>query len=455
MTIQSREYQDKIIADTRAELLKHNRVIIQLMVGGGKTALAAMMLGGAAKKGVRSFFNVHRQELIDQTAETFDKVGIKYGIIAAGYAPNPYEPIQICSIQTLANRLDKVQKPKLIIEDECHHSVSKSRKKILDSFPDARIVGLTATPERLDGRGLGEIYQSMVKGPDAEWLIENGYLSDYKLFEPPSVDMSKVKTVKGDYDKEESVKLINNKSITGSAINEYIRLGREKSAVVFAINIQHSKQICADFIAAGVKAAHLDGETPRAERKSTVAAFKRGDIKVLCNVDLFGEGFNLPDLDIVILLRPTQSLGLYIQQCGRALRYSPKKKFAYILDHVGNKSRHGMPSSPFEWSLNAKKRGKKKASEVFPSKTCPKCYYSHKPAPQCPECGHKYEVKASKIEIVEGSLIEADRKKIFIEKKKQQGQAQTYEELVALGKERGYANPKGWAYNILRTRKRR
>lgn len=424
------------------------------MVGGGKTALAADMLGRAAKKGVRSFFNVHRQELIDQTAETFDKVGIKYGIIAAGYAPNPYEPIQLCSVQTLANRLDKVQKPKLIIEDECHHSVSKSRKKILEYYPDARIVGLTATPERLDGRGLGEIYQYMVQGPDAEWLIENGFLSDYKLFMPPPVDMSGVKTVKGDFDKEESAKLINTKSITGSAINEYIRLGRDKSAVVFAINIQHSKQVCADFLAVGVKAAHLDGDTHRNIRKATVAAFKRGEIKVLCNVDLFGEGFNLPDLDIVILLRPTQSLGLYIQQCGRALRFSPNKKFAYILDHVGNCAAHGLPTSAFEWSLDAKKRGKKKVAESFPTKNCPRCFCCHKPAPECPDCGHVYEIKARKVEIIEGALIEADRKKIFIEKKKEQGKAKTYDELVALGRERGYANPKGWAYNILRTRKK-
>jgi len=444
-----------MIAEARG-LLRHNdSVLIQAPTGAGKTALAAHMLGSASSRGRISWFNCHRAELVEQTARTFDKVGIPYGVIAAGWPVNPNMPVQICSIDTLKNRMSRYRAPDLIVWDEAHHTAAAGWKRVMQANPQAKHVGLSATPERLDGKGLDDLFAAMVRGPSVPWLIENGYLSKYRAFAPPAPDMAGVTKRMGDYARGENESVMDKPTITGDAIKHYLKLARGKSAVAFCVSVKHSQHVAEQFRLAGVVAVHLDGTTQPEVRKQTIAAFRRGEIQVLCNVDLFGEGFDLPQLEVSILLRPTQSLSLYLQQVGRCLRPDAGKKQALILDHAGNIARHGLPDDEREWSLEgrAKKAGGKGVDSGPAVRQCPSCYAAHAPAPKCPECGHEYVVQAREPEVVDAELVEVDleaaRKRRVIENRK----CESLAELVAVGEGRGYKRPLFWAAHYHRARK--
>jgi DNA repair protein RadD len=454
VTFQLRPYQDEMIARIRGELRLHNSVLCQAPTGAGKTALAAFMLGSASKRQKRSFFICHRAELVEQTAATFEKVGIEYGVIAAGFPLNPMQPVQICSIDTLKGRINRYQPPDLVVWDECHHTAAAGWKRVKDAYSAAKHVGLSATPERLDGKGLDELFDALVPGPSVKWLIDQGYLSKYRAFSPPGPNMAGVHSRMGDYVRGENEAAMDKPTITGDAIKHYIRYAAGKSAVAFCVSVKHSQHVAASFRAAGIVAAHLDGSMDKTERKRIVQAFRRREIQVLCNVDLFGEGFDLPSLECSILLRPTQSLSLYLQQVGRCLRPDAGKEYALILDHAGNIARHGLPDDDREWSLEGRKKKKSGASESLePMRQCPKCYASHRPTPKCPECGHVYTVIERAPEQVEGDLVEVDldaaRKRRVIENRS----ADSLGQLIEMGEARGYKKPVLWAAHYHKARK--
>jgi superfamily II DNA or RNA helicase len=443
-----------MIQEARQASIEHSGVIIQSPTGSGKTVIGSTIAQSAASKGGGVIFTVHRDFLIDQTAQTFQAVGLdNFGIIAAGVTPNPRPLAQIAAIDTLKNRLDKVAVPKLLIVDEAHHSVAAGWAKVINHFKarGTKVLGLSATPIRLDGRGLGEHYDYMVKGPSVRWLIDNKFLCDYEAYVPSSIDLSGVHTRMGDFVKAEAEEVVDKPTITGDAIREYSAKAPGKRAVVFCISIAHSEHVCAQFNAAGIRAAHIDGTTPKDERKRILAAFRRGEILVLTSVDIFGEGFDLPAVEVAILLRPTQSLSLHLQQIGRALRMLAGKDRALILDHVGNLMRLGLPDSDFDWSLDGKKKRAKKPGEepsVF-VKQCESCYSVFWPPPQCPRCGHVHETQAREIEHVEGELQKITpemRKAISMAKKREVGMAQSLEDLERIGKVRGYKD--GWAEKV-------
>lgn len=442
-----------MINQARLLLREHNSVLVQSPTGSGKTALSAYMVGGAIKKGMRSFFICHRIELIEQTAKTFDLVGIPYGIIAAGISPNPFQPVQICSIDTLKSRVDKIAPPDFCVWDEAHHNIAAGWAKVHDRYSNAKHIGLTATPERLDGKGLKKNFSAMVKGPTVQWLIENGWLSDYKAFAPNKPDLGAVHTTMGDYDKKELALVMDTNTITGDAITHYQRLARDKRAVAFCVNIKHSTNVAAQFRNAGIMAVHIDGTMRRQDRKAAIDAFRAGTIKVICNVNLIGEGFDLPAIESAILLRPTQSLSLYLQYVGRALR--PGKPHAIILDHAGNILRHGLPDDERDWSLEGHNRKKsKKTDEVNVSiRQCPKCFFVHKPEPKCPQCGHIYVSENNLPEVTEGELVEINKDEVRRKRFTEQSYAKTLDQLVALGKARGYKNAYKWAAYIITARK--
>ena len=444
-----RPYQADIIDRLRVALRTHKAVLTVAPCGSGKTALATKMIGTAAAKGRRSFFICHRAELIEQTAATFDKVDLSYGYIAAGYRPNPFAQIQIVSIDTLKNRVGKIQPPDFCVWDESHHIAAKGWSKIRDAYADAHHVGLSATPERLDGLGLGKHFTHIVEGPTVKWLIDNGYLCDYKIFAASHApDLSGVHTKMGDYDKTELETVMDKPTITGDAIFHYRKLSDNKRAVVFCISVKHSIHVTEQFKSVGIAAEHLDGTTPRDERRQIIARFRVGQTKVLCNVGIITEGFDLPGIETVILLRPTASLGLYIQMVGRVLRPVEGKPHALILDHAGNVMRHGLPDDERDWTLEGKKRSKKDKNEVA-VRQCPKCFAVHRPLPVCPSCGFVYEVKGRPdIEVGDGELQELDKDAMRRKRFKEQSKAQTIDELVALAKSRGYKNPHGWSAYI-------
>jgi len=454
MTFKLRDYQTDLINQARQAIAgKHNTVLMVAPTGAGKTALAAYMLGTAATRGNRAWFIVHRRELITQSSRTFEKVGISHGIIAAGFTSDRRALVQIAGIQTLKNRLRDTPPPSLIIWDECHHVASKSWSDVFSAFPDVVHIGLTATPCRMDGRGLSEWFDTMVEGPTTAWLIENKFLSPFKFYAPSSPDLTGIGTVAGDYDNKTLSQEMDRPSLTGDVISHYERLCRGKRAIVFATNIQHSQNVVAQFRAAGYRAEHLDGKTDRVRRDAVLKDFEAGRVSIISNVDLFGEGFDVPAIEAVILLRPTQSTGLYLQQVGRALRTSEGKTHAIILDHAGNGLRHGLPSMVRDWSLDAPARAKRsKPSDALPIKQCMSCYAVHAPAPACPECGHVYAAEARKIEHVEGELVEVSADIVLKQKKREQASAKTIQDLIALGRSRGHKNPEGWAKHVHKAR---
>lgn len=447
-----RPYQEDIIGAARHHMMAGRRtILLQAPTGSGKTMLTAHMLKTAAEKGMPSFFVVHRRELIKQSIRTFDSVGVPHGVVAAGFIDDPRHLVQICSVNTLARRWHKLKKPKLVIWDEAHHCAAAGWSTIHRALPDAFHIGLTATPERLDGTGLGKWFEVMVKGPSVSWLIERGFLAPYKLFAPTNLNMSGVHTRMGDFVKSELSDVMDRPSITGDAVREYKRLASGKRAVVFCVSVEHSKHVVSQFAAAGFNAEHVDGETPTDQRDASIRRFERGETQVLSNVDLFGEGFDLPSLEVSILLRPTQSLGLYLQQVGRSLRPSPGKDHALILDHAGNCARHGLPDEEREWTLEGRPRRERSDKTTNVSvKVCPKCFAAQFPGkPACLYCGTVFELKARTIDRVEGDLEEVDKDTLVRRKRDVERQScSSLDQLIALGKARGYKRPGIWAKHI-------
>lgn len=407
--------------------------------GAGKTMVFVFMANSAAKRGKRTIFLVHRQELITQASESLAKLNVPHGIIAPGY-PLTSDLVQVASVQTLARRLDKIITPDVIICDEAHHATANTWTKIIEYFPDAYVVGLTATPSRLGGQGLGDVFKDLILGPSAKLLIEQGHLAPYKYFAPPiKADLDGIKMKMGDFDSAEIGERMDKPGIIGDCLEHYKRLADGKRTIVYCASRQHSKNTANAFTAAGIPAKHVDGETPREERAQAIEDFKSGKLIVLSNVDLFGEGVDCPSMECVILLRPTASLTLYIQQSMRGMR--PDKinpdKVAIILDHVGNVFRHGLPDEEREWSLQSKTRGKKNKEPSVGIKQCPECFAAHDPGPICPECKYVYPVKSRELEEEDGDLKEI----VAIDKKEKRmavGQCKTIDDLKKIAKERGY-----------------
>lgn len=451
-----RDYQSTMVDEARAHVVaKVKRVLIQAPCGAGKTVIGSAIIRNAYLNGRTVFFLVHREELAKQAARTFRQFGIPHSFIMAQYTMSRTERVFVAMIDTLRNRLDKVPVPGLILVDECHHAASPSWRKVLDYFAErgAVIIGLSATPARLDGRPLNDIFSVMVPGPSVKDLIAWGNLSQYDYYLPPQVaDLSGVRTLAGDYDKKELAERMDKPQVVGDAIEHYKRFLGGKRAIVFAVSIKHSMHVVEQFRAAGVPAEHVDGEMDSKDRSAAIARFEAGETLVLSNCSLFGEGFDIKACEGVILLRATQSLSLHIQMVGRAMRPHESKERAIILDHVGNVKRHGLPDDDHEWSLEGrKKKGRKKKDEEDDGPKvaqCPKCYTAHAPAPVCPKCGHLYEPKGRReMEQVEGALVKITpemRAEIAAQRKAEVGKARTLEDLLRIEKERGYKP--GWAH---------
>lgn len=431
-------------------------ILIQSPTGSGKTALTAHMLGTAASRKQDSWFIVHRRELVKQSVMAFDKSMVRHGVIANSFMPDPIPNVQVASIGTLRNRHAKNRPPKLIVWDECHHLGAKSWEAIFNAYPNSFHIGLTATPIRLDGRGLDKYFDCMVQGPSVAELIEMGFLSDYKLFAPGAPNLQGVHKRMGDYIKSELMRVMDKPTITGSAINEYVKRADGKRAVVFCVSIEHSRHVVEEFNARGIKAEHVDGETDQRERDQAITRFRLGETKILSNVDLFGEGFDLPAIECAILLRPTQSLALYLQQVGRSLRPFKGKEHAIILDHANNAAAHGLPDEDREWTLAGIER-RAQNKDTGPSvKICPSCFAAQLPGlNKCRYCGYAFPPKPRIVDEVEGDLVEVDPEQLRKERRAKQQRAQTLEDLVKLGEERGYKRPRLWAKHVFNSRQRK
>lgn len=461
MALILREDQDSLINEARCALRKYNSVLLQSPTGSGKTVMASFMADSASKKNLHVFFICHRQELVDQTAKTFRKFGLEFGFIAAGWPVNYEAKIQICSIDTLKNRLDKVPYPGLCLWDESHHVAAGGWAKVKGHFCKAKHVGLSATPERLDGKGLSDYFDYMVLGPTVAWLIEKGFLADYTLFSGAKApDMSGVRKQMGDFKKAESEAVMDNSQITGGIIRHWKKNAQGRKTIGFAVSVAHSVHIVEQFKQAGVQAVHLDGKSTKEERKRMARCLAEGGVDIVFNVGLFGEGYDLSaqagtdvTVDSVIDAAPTQSLSAYLQRVGRGLRPKSDGSKGILLDHADNWKRHGLPDDERNWSLEGNKDRKKQSEEAsIATKQCKICYAIHRPAPVCPECGHVYVIAGREVEEVENDMVEVDKDAIKRQERKEQGSAQTLDALIALGVKRGYKNPAKWAGYIYTAR---
>lgn len=441
-----RSYQTKGINDIRQKFDTCRKVCFVAPCGAGKTLAMAYMARAALSRGKRTIFLVHRRELIQQASRTLTEYGIPHGINGA-----TDHLIQIASVQTVVRRLAKIGIPDLVILDECHHATSSTWKKCLEYWANAYVVGLTATPARLNGQGLGDVFEGMVIGPTARELIELGFLTPYKYYAPPQVaDFDGVKITMGDYDGQEIEIRVNKPKVIGDAISHYTKLAPGKQAIAYCASVAHSQNTADAFNAAGITAKHIDGTTPASERDMAIEDFRAGRITVLCNMDLIGEGFDVPTMEVVILLRPTQSLVLFIQQSMRGMRPDKNNPFktAIILDHVGNVFRHGLPDDPREWSLEGVSKRKKSEAGTVGIRTCLNCYLCHSPAPVCPYCGYEYQMTARQLAAEAGELKEYDAKIIELSKRKKRielNMCKTIADLKQYAKENNYAA--GWVWH--------
>ena len=408
--IHLRDYQQKIIDEMRAALARTKQVLLQLSTGGGKTVITAFMVKGAIEKGKTVIFCVHRRELLKQVSNTFIKIGIPHGFIMSGLKFEPDCQCYIASIDTLKNRLDKITPPDLLLFDESHHSTSAGWSKIAD-WASGFIIGMTATPWRLDGKGLKKHFAEMVCGPTMEWLIENKYLSDYKVYAPTMIDLSGVKESLGEFVTEDLEKLLNNNVLFGAVVDNWIKFAQGKRTIAFCPTVKISENLVRQFKDRGIAAAHLDALSGKEERIGQIDEFAAGNVTILSNVGLFTEGFDMSamigrevPIEAVIIYRPTLSLSLHLQMLGRASR--PQDSHAIILDHGGNCLRHGLPDDDYNWSLEDRPKRKKGEEKEPPTKRCPECFHVMSAAcGSCPECGHQFEAKKKPEVILEMTEI--------------------------------------------------
>lgn len=414
MSLILRPYQSQAISDLRLAYRDGARApLLVLPTGGGKTIVMAEILRALEARGRSAMVLVHRRELIAQTTAKLQLAGVQHGIIAAGIQPAA-APIQVASVQTLARRLAQIStSPDLVVIDEAHHATANGWQRALDHWPHALRLGVTATPTRLDGRGLSAVFDRLVFGPSVADLVGTGYLCPAKIYAPPQIaDLTHLRRRAGDYAIDQAADAMDRPTVTGDAIAHYRQIAFGQRAIVFCCNVQHAEHVSAQFCSSGISAATLLGSTDPLRRDATVARFASGELQLLVTVDVVSEGFDIPAAGCAILLRPTQSLGLYLQQVGRVLRPAPGKAAAIVLDHVGNVHRHGFPDDPRDWSLDDRmKRAGKGGGQPAPSvRTCPECYAAFKPAPVCPCCGAACAPTRRELQQVEGQLQELKRK---------------------------------------------
>ncbi len=440
-----RPYQQQSVEDLRAAMRVHRRVLFQSPTASGKSVMIAYMIGESARKGMSSWLVCHRKELLSQLSDTLWEAGVPHGRLAAG-EPETADPVQVATIQTLVRRLDRLPSPDVLAYDEVHHIVSPTGMRLVEHCNGSWLIGLTATPTRLDGRGLGDVFTALVLGPSVADLISEGYLSPYRIFAPDhAIDTSGIHSRGGDWAKDELEVLVDQTSIIGDAVAHYQRCVAPGTCLVYCVSRLHARHVTAVYRDAGINAVYVAGDTPKGEREQAIEGFRTGQPPVIVSVDLFGEGLDVPGLNAVQLLRPTQSLGLFIQQIGRGLRVEPGKKALVILDHVGGCWRHGLPDDAREWTLEGRQRRRGKAEPAGPAlRHCDACFCIYRATlSECPLCGNPYVPKGRSPEEIEGELKEIEAEEHRRYRKSQQGRARTLEELVEVARDQG--KKPGWA----------
>ena len=394
--IKLRDYQERIYNDIKRAFINGSKgVCAVLPCRSGKSYVFAKISQDACKKGSHVLILAHRNSLLNQHKELFEGLELD----------NPN--IRIESVFTEVNHLGENGPVDLIIIDEAHLSGASSYQKVCQYYDCLRIL-FTATPARLDGKPLN-LADTMVTGITAKELIQRGNISDYSYYAPDlEIDFNAIKKTAGDYNNQQLGQAMGTKKIYGDILKYYNMLAKDKQAVAYCVNVQHSQEVCEMFNKEGILARHMDSHTPEKERESILNDFKQGKFKILCNCNLISEGITLPSAEAGLLLRPTLSLTLYIQQAMRCLTPNENKK-AIIIDYVNNIQRHGMPTQDRNWSLETKVKEYNNENEdgTLKIRICPECFSTFETAPICPFCGAEYEI--TPVEILNMREIELKR----------------------------------------------
>jgi superfamily II DNA or RNA helicase len=449
MTPTLRPYQQAAVQQIRQAYQQgHRSVLYVLATGGGKTVIFSHIAEQAAAKGSRICILVHRQELLRQASNSLQALGVRHGLISPRHGMDLSAHVQVASVQTLARRLHKLPSSlfQLLVVDEAHHSNAGTWAKVLDHFQAARVLGVTATPCRTDGRGLGEWYSQMVQGPTAAELTAAGFLAPARVLAPPGPSLVGLGKRMGDFDMTQAGQMLQAGQAMGDCLAHYWRYLDGQTAIAFCCSVAHAEAVARLFASNGVAAASIDGTMDSPTRERLLADLGAGRLKVLTSCALIGEGVDVPSVAGCILLRPTQSVSLHLQMVGRCLRPQPGKR-AVVLDHVGNYQRLGHHLEDREWTLDGRVvRQRDQAPSV---KVCPSCFCAMASAAQaCPECGHEFVPQRRELEHVEGELVELQQ----VERRREQAQAGSLQELIAVGQRRGMKNPAGWARHVHRAR---
>ncbi len=438
----------------------------QAPTGSGKTVTAASIVENAVAKGSIVWFVAHRRELIEQAHLTLHAFGVRSGIIMAGYTYHAHLPVQVCSIDTLRVRTLKndnlviTKPPNLLVVDEAHRSLSKTYLALFDKFPNSFLLGLSATPVRSDGRGLGHAYDEMVQAPSVAELIEAGWLVQPRYFTGATADMKGVGTGSdNDYAKAETEARMNNAVLRGDVVGQWLRHAEGRKTIVFACGVKHSLALRNDFNAVGVPAMHIDGHTLTNERMDLFEEFRLSDKwSVLCNCNIATEGVDVPEVGCISVATPTKIISKWLQMCGRGMRSHPEsgKKDVIIIDHGANIKRHCFLEDPIPWTLGTEGRIRDlmaKAQDKLPRIfECHMCGCEFSGQVRCPECGTRLEMQGQHelistaeelIEVTRGAMgVQArDRQKVYTMEQKRNFYAQVL----------GYAsglNPRKKEYSV-------
>jgi DNA repair protein RadD len=396
-----RDYQERAIQETIARLPE--RPILVSPTGSGKTFMAVQIV---SRLGVRALVIAHRRELILQAAGALTRNGARVGVIMAQQTPDPSAPVQVASIQTLAKR--PLPRVGLVIIDECHHARAACYERALTHYQEqgAHVMGLTASPFRLDGKGLGDIFGGIVVAAYPDELVDDGTLVEPVVYAPDVPNLAGVRIQHGEYNLKTLGETMGKPKLVGDIVETWQKRAHGRRTVVFAVNVEHSNQIVEAFKAAGVRAEHLDGATPRAQRDAILHRLKVGYTTVVSNCQVLTEGWDLPALEVAIIARPTASLCLHLQTIGRIMRCAPEKSGAIVLDHAGNHLRHGPVTQRLEYSLEDAVAPKAAGTpNAAPSKRCPECYLVvNAGARECGGCGYVFRTEVP--ESTAGELVE-------------------------------------------------